>query len=143
MVKNNETARFARLGALVEGSRGEVNDLGQAVSLADDVVEFFDLKHVLDDGAAVQVVLIGNIRAELVDQFGNGELLLGLDFSHDLWLEITINLSQKLVENLRDGFLVDVLEHLLDDVGAWSENVWNEALLLSADEQRDELAEVS
>jgi len=88
-------------------------------------------------------VLIGNIRAELVDQFGNGELLLGLDFSHDLWLEIAIDLSQKLVENLRDGFLVDVLEHLLDDIGAWSENVWNEALLLSADEQRDEFAEVS
>ena len=128
MVKNNETARFARLGALVEGSRGEVNDLGQAVSLADDVVEFFDLEHVLDDGAAVQVVLIGNIRAELVDQFGNGELLLGLDFSHDLWLEIAIDLSQKLVDNPRNIILVDVREHLLDDFEAYSKNIWNELL---------------
>jgi len=52
-------------------------------------------------------------------------------------------LSEELVEDFRDRFLIDVLEHVLDDVRVGSEDVGHEALLLPADEERDELAEVA
>lgn len=66
-----------------------------------------------------------------------------LNLRKDLWLKIRVDLSKELVENFRDRFLTDVVNQMIDDLRFWSEDVWNKLLLLSADQQGNELAEVT
>jgi len=76
LVQDDQAARFACLCATVKGSGREVDDLSHAFPLADDVVELLYLKHVLDDGASVEVVLVAQVRTKHVNELGYRKLLL-------------------------------------------------------------------
>jgi len=58
LVKYNQAAVFARFCAFIESSGCKIDNFLKIFSLVDDVVELFDLKHVSEDGASVQVVLV-------------------------------------------------------------------------------------
>jgi hypothetical protein len=66
-----------------------------------------------------------------------------LDHGDDLWLVVGINEGEELVQNLRNGLLVDVLQKVLNDGGLLGKDEWEQLLLLSADQQGDQLAEVT
>ena len=57
-IKDDQAAGLAALGAGIETGSSKINDLCDALSLANDVIELFGLKQVLDDRAGVQVVLL-------------------------------------------------------------------------------------
>lgn len=63
--------------------------------------------------------------------------------SNNISLMVSINECQKLVEDFRDRFLVHMFQEILDNSRLWSEDVWEKQLLLSADQERNELAEVT
>jgi hypothetical protein len=88
-------------------------------------------------------VLLTLLWAEGVDQIANSHLLLLLDHSNDLWLVISVNECKKLVQNLRNRLLVNVLQKVLNDGGLLGKDEWEQLLLLSADQQGDQLAEVT
>jgi hypothetical protein len=70
-------------------------------------------------------------------------LLFFLNLSHQFWLIISINLGKKFVQNFRNRLLLNVFEKEVDDVGFLVEDIRDKLLLLSADEKRNKLAEVT
>lgn len=98
-----------------EASGGIVDDLLKVFLSAQDIEEFFRLKHVLNDGACVQVVLLCPLWAKLADEGSDSLLLFLLDVFLEFWLEVRVKLGEELVENFRDGFLIDVFQKHIND----------------------------
>jgi len=98
-----------------KASCGIVDDLLKILFSAQDIEEFFGLKHVLDDGACVQVVLLCLFWAKLADEGRDSILLFFVDVLLEFWFEVRVKLGEELVENFRDRFLIDVFQELLND----------------------------
>ena len=146
LVEDDKTAHFTGLGALGNSFGGEFDDLFKVFFAADNVVVFFALKHVHDNGPAVQVVFLSVVWTEGINELTDGHLLLFGDLStyFSLILGIVhVDLGKKLVQNLTNRSLVDMLEEHLDKIGTWREDIWNKLSAFSADENRDKFAEVS
>jgi hypothetical protein len=97
----------------------------------------------LNDGAGVQVVLLRLFWTKAINEVSNRHLLLGFDLSEDFWLVVRIDEGQEFIEDLRNRFLVDVSQEIFDDSRILSKDEWEELLLLSANQERNKLAEIA